>query len=163
MTVSLATEKSFFTGTTSDLKLVRSELKLINQSHSNLMENQNICIATMAIPLADKNPTLLVLILSSNLYGFFRFLIFYYSEPKAKATDSEGHLCVLYCKVKSWRISQGLQDGHESSEIKVFSQKVLRNVISQNKNLLIAKSSLNLQVACSKPFISMLLQTKSNV
>ena len=48
------------------------------------MENQNICIATMAIPLADKNPTLLVLILSSNLYGFFRFLIFYYSEPKAR-------------------------------------------------------------------------------
>ena len=36
------------------------------------MENQNICIATMAIPLADKNPTLLVPIFWIQICMFFQ-------------------------------------------------------------------------------------------
>lgn len=43
----------------------------------NLMENKNICIATVVTPLADVNFTVPVPTLSSNLYVFsdFRFII----------------------------------------------------------------------------------------
>ena len=61
---------------------------------------------------------------NARVFAFFKT-----SGPTATVASGEGLLYMLYCKIRSPCISQGLQVGHEWSEFKVFSLHVLRNVI----------------------------------
>ena len=53
---------------------------------------------------------------NARLFSFFET-----SGPKTTATGSEGLSYVLYCKIKIWCFSQGLQVGHEWNQFRFLA------------------------------------------